>query len=59
MLEGEFEGGDLLRFALGQIGDSPVIDLIYFVLGFARSGALIGLAVLGHADGFGDIRYCI
>jgi len=59
MLEGEFEGGDLLRFAPGQIGGSPALDLPPFVAGFARAGALIGLAFLGHAVGFGDIRYCI
>ena len=54
--EGELDGSDLVRLAMGQVGDRAVLDLSLFAIGFAQEDALIGLAVLGGAGGFGDVH---
>ena len=53
MFEGETDGGDFLRGALGEVGDGAVLDLALIAEGFTKQDARVDL---GADTGFAEIE---
>jgi len=55
-LEGEFEGGNLLGVAMGEVGDVALADVRALAIGRAEVDGLLDLAVGRGPGGAGNVR---
>jgi hypothetical protein len=56
VFEGEFDGGDLGRVAVGEVGDVAFLDFAVLAEGLAEVDGLVDLAVGGGPEGAGDMH---
>ena len=54
-LEGQFDGGNFVGVAMGEVGDVAFADAVAVAVGRAEVDGLIGLAVGGGPGGAGDV----
>jgi len=56
VFEGEFDGRDLGRIAVGEVGDVAFLDFAVLAEGLAEVDGLVNLAVGGGPEGAGDVH---
>lgn len=54
--EGEFDGGNLLRIAVGEVSDVAFADMGAVAVGLAEVNGEVGFAVGGGPGGTGDLH---
>jgi hypothetical protein len=55
-VEGEFDGGDLVGIAMGEVGDIAFVDAAALAVGLTEVDGLVGLTIGGRPGGAGYVH---